>query len=114
MIYLFINDLIFQSRIENELRNLDLIAHFFGSSDELKEIDSKKIASPRFAIFDLSSNNSLQSLKAFRERFPQIRTLGFFPHVNEELKQNALALGCSSVIPRFEFTKNLSDILQSK
>jgi len=43
-----------------------------------------------------------------------VKTIAFLPHVNEELKQKAVALGCSSVIPRFEFTKNMRTILQGK
>ncbi len=109
MIYLFISDMLFQSRIENELRNLDLKGKFVKSVDEVQELGKQS-----FAIFDLSESNNLENLKRFREKFPHVKTLGFFPHVNEELKQKAVALGCSSIIPRFEFTKNMRAILQGK
>ncbi len=109
MIYLFINDMIFQSRVENELRNLDLKGKFVKSVDEVQELGKNT-----FAIFDLSDAANLDNLKKFREKFSQVKTLAFLPHVNEELKQKAVSLGCSSVIARFEFTKNLRTILQGK
>lgn len=109
MIYLFINDMIFQSRVENELRMNDLKGKFVKSVDEVQELGKNT-----FAIFDLSEPNNLENLKKFREKFPQVKTLAFLPHVNEELKQKAVSLGCSSVIARFEFTKNLRTILQGK
>ncbi|MGQ9806628.1 MAG: hypothetical protein ACUVRP_11220 [Chlorobiales bacterium] len=109
MIYLFINDMIFQSRIDNELRNLDLRGKFVKSVDEVQELGKQS-----FAIFDLSDPNNLENLKRFREKFSQVKTLAFLPHVNEDLKQKAVSLGCSSVIPRFEFNKNMRTILQGK
>ncbi|MFN3562022.1 MAG: hypothetical protein ACK4XY_05390 [Chloroherpetonaceae bacterium] len=109
MIYLFINDMIFQSRVENELRNLDLKGKFVKSVDEVQEIGKNT-----FAIFDLSEPTNLDNLKKFREKFSQVKTLAFLPHVNEELKQKAVSLGCSSVMARFEFTKNMRAALQGK
>ncbi len=109
MIYLFISDMIFQSRVENELRMLDLKGKFVKSVDEVEGLDKKS-----FAIFDLSEPNNLENLKKFREKFSQVKTIAFLPHVNQELKQKAVSLGCSSVIARFEFTKNMRAILQGK
>ncbi len=109
MIYFFISDMIIQSRIENELRNLDLKGKFVKSVDEVNELGKRS-----FAIFDLSEQGNLENLKKFREKFAQVKTVAFFPHVNEELKQKAVALGCASIIPRFEFTKNLRAILQGQ
>jgi hypothetical protein len=109
MIYLFISDLIFQSRVENELRNLDLRGKFVKSADEAN--DAQKDS---FAIFDLAESGGLIALKAFRQKFPEAKTLGFLPHVNEELKAQALQAGCARVIARFEFMKNLSQILRGE
>lgn len=109
MIYLFISDMIFQSRVENELRNLDLKGKFVKSVDEAQELGKQS-----FAIFDLSDPSNLENLKRFREKFPQVKTIAFLPHVNEDLKQKAVSLGCSSVIARFEFAKNMRAILQGK
>lgn len=109
MIYLFISDIIFQSRIDNELRNLELKGKFVKSVDDVQELNKQS-----FAIFDLSDETHLDALKKFREKFSQVKTVAFLPHVNEDLKQKAVSLGCSSVIARFEFTKNLRAILQGK
>lgn len=109
MIYLFISDMIFQSRVENELRNLDLKGKFVKSVDEVQQIGKQS-----FAVFDLSEPGNLDNLKKFREKFSQVKTIAFLPHVNEELKQKAVAMGCSQVLPRFEFAKNMRAILQGK
>jgi CheY-like chemotaxis protein len=43
-----------------------------------------------------------------------IPLLGFFSHVQTELKENALAAGYDSVIPRSVFSRDLGSILEGK
>ena len=43
-----------------------------------------------------------------------IPLLGFFSHVQTELKENALAAGYDSVIPRSVFSRDLGAILEGK
>lgn len=51
-----------------------------------------------------------QALKA-DEELRDIRLLGFFSHVETELRRNALEAGFDDVIPRSVFAKDLSEIL---
>lgn len=109
MIYLFISDMIFRSRVENELLNLELNGKFVKSIDEVEELTNESIA-----IFDLAESDALEVLKVFREKYSQVKTLGYLPHVNEGLKEQAVQAGCGRVMARFEFVKNLPEILQGK
>src|ERR1041385_5538739 len=54
-----------------------------------------------------------QALKADDE-LRGIKLLGFFSHVQTELKQNAVAAGFDQVIPRSVFARDLPEILRSE
>ena len=48
------------------------------------------------------------------EQLASIPLLGFFSHVQSELKENALAAGYDLVIPRSVFSRDLGAILEGK
>lgn len=54
-----------------------------------------------------------QTIKS-EAQLASIPLLGFFSHVQTELKKNALAAGYDSVIPRSVFSRDLEAILEGK
>lgn len=64
------------------------------------DLHNQKIAVPQLAK-ELKSDPELSG----------IRLLGFFSHVETELRQNALEAGFDSVIPRSAFARDLQQIL---
>jgi CheY-like chemotaxis protein len=54
-----------------------------------------------------------QTIKS-EAQLASIPLLGFFSHVQTELKKNALAAGYDSVIPRSVFSRDLGAILEGK
>jgi CheY-like chemotaxis protein len=62
-------------------------------------------------ILKLDPLEVARSLKADKE-LARIQLLGFFSHVQTELKENALAAGYDAVIPRSLFARDLGAILE--
>ncbi|MDW8020535.1 MAG: hypothetical protein RMI34_10720 [Chloroherpetonaceae bacterium] len=106
-IALFITDLLFQSQVRVAMQGSDAELMFVSSPDALPADTT-----PTLAVFDLSSGN-LESLRLFREKFPAVPTLAFLPHIHTDLKAQAEALGCTRVLSRFEFSKNIRSLLTS-
>lgn len=104
-IALFIDDLMFQSQVRVAMQGAEQELRFALSPEALSADDP-----PALAVFDLSSGN-LDALRRFREKFPDAKTLAFLPHVETQLRQQAEALGCSRVVSRFEFSKNIRKLL---
>ncbi|PIO47594.1 MAG: hypothetical protein CMR00_09450 [[Chlorobium] sp. 445] len=104
-IALFITDLVFQSQVRVAMQ---------GAAPELRFVFSPQMLPadepPALAVFDLSSGD-LEALRLFREKFPEVATLAFLPHVETTLRQHAVALGCLRVVSRFEFSNNIRKLL---
>ena len=70
---------------------------------------------PRLIVVDLHNQRIdpvalARELKS-HEDLRQIRLLGFFSHVQTELRNNALSAGFDEVIPRSVFARDLPEIL---
>lgn len=104
-IALFISDLMFQSQVRVAMQGAERELRFLSSPETLPDD-----APPALAVFDLSSGN-LDALRLFREKFPDVKTLAFLPHVETQLYEQAKALGCSRIVSRFEFSKNIRKLL---
>ncbi len=104
-IALFIPDLIFRTQVRLAMQETPHELRFSLSPDTLPEVPP-----PALAVFDLSSGE-LDALEHFRQRFPNVPTLAFLPHVQTQLYEQAQALGCTRVVSRFEFSKNIRKLL---
>jgi hypothetical protein len=104
-IALFISDLIFQTQVRVAMQGAPHELKFLSSPDALSTAHP-----PALAVFDLSSGE-LDALQRFRQTFPDVPTLAFLPHVQTQLYEQAQALGCTRVVSRFEFSKNIRKLL---
>lgn len=74
----------------------------------LPELEKQK---PRLMVVDLNARQfPLETIAAIRARDQQIRVIGFFSHVQTDLAQKARDAGCTEVVPRSKFTKELAAI----
>ena len=64
---------------------------------------------PSLILIDLSKE-TLGPLKADTE-LQAIPVIGFYSHVQTELKEKAIQAGCNTVVPRSFFSQNLARIL---
>ena len=75
-----------------------------------KEAVIEKARDARLILVDLH-NQKIDPIEVARE-LSGVKLIGFFSHVETELRQKALAAGYDSVIPRSVFARDLAEILE--
>ena len=111
-----VDDLFFASKIRGTAEALDVAVSFPRHADGVREVIQRN--SPALIICDLHSEKfdvlelakTLKADAATRE----IPLIGFFSHVQTDLKDAAEGAGFDRVMPRSLFTKNLAAILSGE
>jgi len=108
-----LDDMFFSSKIREGAKGLKLEVEFIKSSNGLTEKIKKDI--PSLLIVDLNTRvlspfQVIRDLKSSPE-FMDIPILGFFSHVQTELKEEAAKAGCNLIYPKSKFSKDLRSIL---
>lgn len=107
-----LRDLFFGVKIAEAARRAGGQARFVSTEDDLL---AAARSHPAMVVFDLQQRD-LQPAQLLR-RLKQnpgtagIPTLGFFSHVQEELRREALEAGCSTVLPRSKFTERVDELV---
>jgi CheY-like chemotaxis protein len=109
-----VDDLFFQAKIRAAAEHLNAIVRFARSVPEVMELAHEEL--PMLIVVDLHAHkfDPLQlarELKADEAR-KHIPLLGFYSHVEAQLRRRAIEAGYKQVIARSAFAKNLADILQ--
>jgi len=109
-----VDDLFFASKIRGTGEQVGVTVRFVRSADALAEAARRD--RPALIICDLHSqkidpNELAKQLKA-DEQLSSIPLLGFFSHVQVELKQQAEQSGFDRVLPRSAFNAQLIQILK--
>ena len=110
-----VDDLFFASKIRGTAEQLGINVVFAKSANAVVEASIE--ATPDLIIVDLHSQRCdpiqlAQDAKA-NENIRSVPLLGFFSHVDTELKRRAEEAGFDQVIPRSAFSQNLGNLLQS-
>src|SRR6266496_1945478 len=109
----FVDDMFFAAKIRTTAEALKVEIIFPRNSDVLMtKLDGQK---PDLILVDLHNQKAdpiefACQLKAKKE-FAGVRLLGFFSHVQIDLRQAALEAGYDQVIPRSVFSRDLAQIL---
>ncbi len=109
-----VDDLFFSEKIRATSKSCGIPVHILDSSAELlRETEANPTG---LVIIDLNGHNTqpFESIKAIRSK-PQLKgvsLLGFFSHVQMELKEKALEAGCDRILPRSAFSQDLAKILK--
>lgn len=108
-----VGDMFFASKIRSTAEAMGVEISFARNREALIE----QAREARLIVVDLHHQHidavALASdLKANRET-ANIRLVGFFSHVETELRQRALAAGFDEVLPRSAFSRDLPEILRS-
>lgn len=104
-------DLIFSSKIKAAASRCGTVVYMATDLNQLDQALREKTL--HLAVVDLNSSkvSPLESVRAIRQALPQLPILGFCSHVQTELQQQALAAGCTRVLPRSIFARQLPDLL---
>jgi CheY-like chemotaxis protein len=108
-----VQDLLFKSKISETADQLGANVKFARKPERL--LESARTEDPDLIIFDLGSDHlrPLELLAALKNdpEVASIPTLGYLPHVEQELAEAARNAGCDRVMPRGAFTKRLPELL---
>jgi uncharacterized protein len=113
-VLLLVEDLMFGPRLENNLRAAGYRPVF--ATDEVQLTRAMNQA-PILAIVDLASmmvpwERLLTFIKDPGKKGAYLPVLGFGPHVDLDLRQRALAAGCTAVVGRSAISQNLASLVK--
>lgn len=105
-----IDDIFFQAKIFETARQLGVDVKACATLDALSvELSAAK---PKLVIVDLNVKaNPLEAIARVRAEAKDVPTIAFLSHVQVDLAKKASAAGCSEVMPRSRFTRDLATIL---
>ena len=110
-ILVVVPDLFFRTRIESTASRLGASAQYATLEETLERCRSEP---PDRLILDLhAAGDPLSIVRALRagESTRGIEVVGFYSHVDQDLRTAALKAGVNRVMPRSAFTRNLAEIL---
>lgn len=108
-IFAFVDDMFFQAKMMETAKQASVEMKSFSTGELLLAEFEKQ--QPKLVVVDLNARQSpMEVIAAVCARLAGIRVIGFFSHVQTELAQRARDAGCTEVMPRSKFTKELAAI----
>jgi DNA-binding NarL/FixJ family response regulator len=105
-----VDDLFFQAKILETAKHLGIAVRTATTSDTLLAEIAKE--TPKLVIVDLNARGApLQAIEKVRAGHPGLPLIAFLSHVQTDLAQQARMAGCTQVLPRSQFTRDLATIL---
>lgn len=109
-IFALIDDIFFQAKLMETAKHTGVEMKPFSSAGALLAAMDNG-ASPKLVVVDLNARSApVETIASLRAQNSQIPVVAFFSHVQTELAQRARAAGCTEILPRSKFTKDLAAI----
>ena len=104
-----VDDIFFQAKMLETAKHLGVEMKSFTTGDALlAEVENQQ---PKLVVVDLNARQSpLDAISALRNRNHSVPVVAFLSHVQTELAGRAREAGCTEVMPRSKFTKELAAI----
>ncbi|PIQ83403.1 MAG: hypothetical protein COV75_07690 [Candidatus Omnitrophica bacterium CG11_big_fil_rev_8_21_14_0_20_63_9] len=109
MILAIVDDLIFRGKLEAAATQLG--APLTLATDAGAALDNGQSWSRVLIDLNLSRADALAVIRALRAVHPGVPIVGYCSHVQQDLQQQALAAGCTAVLPRSAFVQQLPALL---
>jgi DNA-binding NarL/FixJ family response regulator len=105
-----VDDLFFQAKILETAKQLRITVRTSTTGDALLAEIAKEV--PQLVIVDLNARGApVQAIERVRAIAPGLPLIAFLSHVQTDLAQQARAAGCTQVMPRSQFARDLATIL---
>jgi DNA-binding NarL/FixJ family response regulator len=104
-----VDDIFFLAKMQETAKHVGIALRACTTADALfAEIEA---SAPRLIVVDLNARNQpLEALEKLQANSSAIPRLAFLSHVQVELAQRAREAGCTNVMPRSKFTRDLAAI----
>jgi DNA-binding NarL/FixJ family response regulator len=107
-----VDDMIFQAKMAETARLVGVELKTVSTGDAL--VVEVMCSSPRLVVVDLNASQSaIEAIKRLRAAGSQTPLVAYVSHVQVELAARARAAGAGEVMPRSQFTQNLTTILSA-
>ncbi|HEV2490292.1 MAG TPA: response regulator [Candidatus Acidoferrales bacterium] len=104
-----VDDLFFQAKMLETAKRLGVEMKSFTTGESL--LDEMERQQAKLVIVDLNARQSpLETVASLRAGDAEIPIIAFFSHVQTDLGIRARDAGCTEVMPRSKFTKQLAAI----
>lgn len=105
-----VDDLFFQAKILETAKQVGITVRTSATGDALLAQIAKE--APKLVIVDLNARGApLQAIERVRATAQGLPLIAFLSHVQTDLAQQARAAGCTQVMARSQFTRELATIL---
>lgn len=105
-----IDDIFFQAKVAETAKHLGIELKMCTSADAFGTEIAK--GEPKLILIDLNARvDPFDAVAAARASAPDVPLIAFLSHVQTDLADKARAAGCTEVMPRSKFTRDLATIL---
>jgi len=105
-----IEDIFFQAKLRETARQLGVELRTCADVHAFEAEIAKGM--PKLIVIDLNARgNPFGAIEIAKSDAPDLPVIGFLSHVQTELAEKARAAGCTEVMPRSKFTRDLATIL---
>lgn len=105
-----IDDLFFQSKLIETAKHAGVSLRIYSTAEALAS--ELAAAQPQLVVIDLNAkSNPIEAIGAAKSAAPGVAVVAFLSHVQTELAELAREAGCTEVMPRSKFTRDLATIL---
>lgn len=106
----YIDDIFFQAKLTETARQLGVELRTCADARAFAAEIAK--GKPRLIVIDLNARaNPFEAIEIAKSDAPGVPAIGFVSHVQAELAEKARSAGCTEVMPRSKFTRDLATIL---
>lgn len=107
-----VDDLFFQAKMLETAKQVGVDLQACSTPEALLTEVGRE--APKLVVVDLNArNNPLAAIERMQATARDIPLVAFLSHVQVDLGAQARAAGCTSVMPRSQFTRELATILES-
>lgn len=104
-----VEDIFFIAKMKETAKHVGVELETAGTPDALAE--AAKTDGTSLLIVDLNARGSIEAIEKLRAAGNSLPVIAFLSHVQVELAERARAAGCTEVMPRSKFSKELAEIL---
>ena len=111
MILAILDDLIFRAKLEAAAKQLEVPLTVVAEAGDA--VWNGATWSRVLIDLNLTRGDVLAMIRDLRSAYPTTPIVGYCSHVRQELQQQAIAAGCTIVLPRSAFVQQLPDLLEA-
>ena len=104
-----VEDIFFIAKMKETAKQTGVELETAGTAEALAS--AARASATSLLIVDLNARGSIEAIERLRTAGNTLPMIAYLSHVQVELAERARAAGCTEVMPRSKFTRELAEIL---